>query len=209
MKLNNLEFKVINNAFRNWIFSNIEFKRIRKLVSLPENATCLEIGCGTGYAASQIFKNYHPQKLMAMDLDPKMIQIATSRYQTLPIEFIVADATHLPYDQEQFDAIFEFGVYHHIPDWRSALQEIVRVLKPNGVFVAEDLSKDTFETTIGSHGRKHFDHPYNEMFYKQEFKKELGKLEFEILFEKTFFPLRLIKYFLIIARKKTLAKQFS
>jgi ubiquinone/menaquinone biosynthesis C-methylase UbiE len=201
MKLNALEFKVVNNGLRNFIFSNIEFRRIRKMVSLPPKATCLEIGCGSGYAASQICKYYRPLKLKAMDLDPKMIEMAKSRYHGFPIEFSVADATSLPYATSQFDAVFEFGVLHHVPDWRKALQEIYRILKPNGIFVAEDLSKDTFETKLGRHGRKHFDHPYQKMFYKHEFIRELKDMHFDIRHDQSFFPLRLIKYFLVVADK--------
>jgi len=37
-----------------------------------------------------------------------------------------------------FDAVFSFGVLHHMEDWRRAIKEVSRVLKPGGEFFFEE-----------------------------------------------------------------------
>jgi ubiquinone/menaquinone biosynthesis C-methylase UbiE len=38
----------------------------------------------------------------------------------------------LPFADQYFDAVFDFGVLHHIPRWQTAVAEIGRVLRPGG-----------------------------------------------------------------------------
>ena len=35
--------------------------------------------------------------------------------------------------------MFDFGIIHHVPQWRRALAEVARVLKPGGRFYAEEV----------------------------------------------------------------------
>jgi SAM-dependent methyltransferase len=42
------------------------------------------------------------------------------------------DLTHLSFEDRQFDVVLSFDVLEHVPDYRKALQEIRRVLKPEG-----------------------------------------------------------------------------
>ena len=51
----------------------------------------------------------------------------------------VGDATAVPVEDESFDAVFDFGIIHHVPHWRAALGEVHRVLKPDGRFYAEEV----------------------------------------------------------------------
>ncbi|MFQ6083608.1 MAG: class I SAM-dependent methyltransferase [Candidatus Aminicenantia bacterium] len=50
----------------------------------------------------------------------------------------VADATDLPFSENSFDAVFAFGILHHIENWQKAISEIYRVLKPGGYFSFEE-----------------------------------------------------------------------
>jgi len=45
---------------------------------------------------------------------------------------LVADAEHLPFDDESFDVVYSWGVLHHTPDTRQAVAEVHRVLRPHG-----------------------------------------------------------------------------
>ena len=48
------------------------------------------------------------------------------------------DVTHLPYEADTFDAVFNFAVLHHVPDWKAGLREIARVLKVGGRLFSQD-----------------------------------------------------------------------
>jgi ubiquinone/menaquinone biosynthesis C-methylase UbiE len=54
------------------------------------------------------------------------------------------DASKLDFPDNHFDAVFDFGIIHHIPNWKDCIQELKRVLKPNGEVILEELSIDTF-----------------------------------------------------------------
>ena len=55
-----------------------------------------------------------------------------------------------------------------------------RVLKIHGEFLFEDLSLETWERGIGIPFKRITDHPYDQMFRKQEFIDELKTLGFAL-----------------------------
>lgn len=57
------------------------------------------------------------------------------------IDLRVADATKMPYEDGLFDAVFESDVVHHVPDWRAALREVARVLRPGRRFCIAEPSR--------------------------------------------------------------------
>lgn len=48
-------------------------------------------------------------------------------------QLIVSDSENLPFDDDFFDVVYSWGVIHHTPNTEKALNEIIRVLKPNGI----------------------------------------------------------------------------
>ena len=66
-----------------------------------------------------------------------------------PIADVKADICHLPFDDNSFDVVFCNHVLEHIPDDKKAMQELYRVLKPNGMGIfqiPQDLTREkTFE----------------------------------------------------------------
>src|SRR4030066_2444326 len=136
MKLNWAERWAVNNPSRP-LQQGLEIRWLRKKAQLIPAAMVLEIGCGRGAGAHIIKKKFQPRFLQAMDLDVRMIQKARqylSPAQKQGISFYVGDVIRLPYRDGALDAIFGFGVLHHVPDWQGAFAELPRVLKPGGFF---------------------------------------------------------------------------
>jgi len=133
----------------------------------------LEIGCGNGNGTKLIKKYFAPDNITAVDLDEKMIKIAQKRNKDSTVIFKIMDASNLDLPDNQFDAIFDFGIIHHIPDWRECLKELKRVLKPDGELLIEDLSLDSFTKDIGRLWKLLSDHPYELMYTAKEFKEYL------------------------------------
>lgn len=192
----------MNNPVRNLIQERIEVKRLRKLSGLPPNKTALEIGCGTGNGSKLIKKYFQTKKIYATDLDERMINIARRKNADDCITFEVQDATNLKYDNNSFDAVFDLGVIHHIPNWKDCLEELKRVLKPNGQMIIEDLSIETFDTFFGKLLKRVLDHPYANMYNKNEFVMHLKKIGFKIVEHKQYNTLGILKYFVIVAQKR-------
>jgi SAM-dependent methyltransferase len=110
-------------------------------IQLPPEPRCLEIGCGQGALARLLVERYNAQ-VVASDYDPSQVTLARERLADIhkQVESRVVDARAIPFAEAEFDALFSFGVLHHIPGgWRKALAEIARVLKPGGWFIFTDL----------------------------------------------------------------------
>ena len=177
MKLNWAERLAVNNPSR--VFQQkYEIGWIKKHAQLPPGGSFLEIGCGRGAGASIIQRQFSPGFLCSMDLDPLMIRRAFHylRPQELQnISFYAADALNLPHPDGAFDAVFGFGVLHHIPDWQGALAEVGRVLKPHGIYLLEELYPTLYQNFITRHILLH---PTENRFGGQELKKALDAANF-------------------------------
>ncbi len=209
MILNKLEFMLMNNPVRRLLQDKIEARKLRTLSSLPQNKVILEIGCGSGYGSRLIKKYFHPREIQALDLDPRMIALAKKRGSDPSISFRVGSAARLPYKDRTFDAVIEFAIIHHIPDWKNCLKELQRVLRPGGEIILEDLSRETFETTLGKMYKKVLQHPYSKMYYREEFVEYLQELGFKIKVKKVYSPFHLLQYFIVVAQKPTMREKLT
>jgi len=95
--------------------------------------TVLEIACGTGRVTSHLRKALSPDvRLVATDLNADMIEIAKNIVADRGIEWTVADALELPFEDGYFDLVVcQFGLMF-VPDKARALAEMYRVLKAGG-----------------------------------------------------------------------------
>jgi len=119
-------------------------------VSLPEHATCLELGCGQGALARLMVERFRA-RMTATDFDPAQVALAKSRLRDLgeKVSFQVVDARGLPFGDGEFDVVFSFGVMHHIAGgWRQVVGEVSRVLTPTGLFVFTDFYVPNWFTSI-------------------------------------------------------------
>jgi ubiquinone/menaquinone biosynthesis C-methylase UbiE len=132
-----------------------------------------------------------------------MIDIAKRKNHDSSIRYEVMDASKLSFSSNTFDAIFDFGIIHHIPNWRDCISELNRVLRPGGEAILEELSTDTFQTLPGRIWKVVLDHPYDEMFSRTEFVEVLVTAGFTIGGIRESYPLRLFKHFSLVARKQS------
>jgi SAM-dependent methyltransferase len=106
-------------------------------------ADILDAGCGNGYGLELLARAYRPRRLVGIDLMPEQIDRAKRR--GLGAEVRVGDITKIDEPSESFDAVFVFGILHHVPAWRDAMVELARVLRPGGALVIEELHGKTAE----------------------------------------------------------------
>ncbi len=93
----------------------------------------LEIACGTGRVTRHIRQTISDSaELVATDLNPGMIEVAKGALNEMNVEFCIADAQALPFDDESFDCVVcQFG-FMFVPDKPKAFRETFRVLKKDG-----------------------------------------------------------------------------
>ena len=179
MKLNWAERWAVNNPSR--VFQQRwEIGWLRRKANFPPGSTILEIGCGRGAGARLIYREFTPKIFHASDLDLQMIRRSAEYLppeDRKPIRFLVADAMHLPYPDETLDAIFAFGVLHHIPDWQEALAEIGRVLKAGGTYFFEELYPSLYQNFLTKHILLH---PRGNRFRSEDLKHALHEGQFDL-----------------------------
>jgi ubiquinone/menaquinone biosynthesis C-methylase UbiE len=91
----------------------------------------LEIGCGTGVMASRIH-DLPGVTLVATDFSPRFVELTAAR----GIDARQADICYLPFDDGSFDVVYAGWMLYHVRDLERALNEVRRVLRPGGTFVA-------------------------------------------------------------------------
>lgn len=99
--------------------------------ALVGDARILEVGCGTGAMAERI--NALPGvTLIATDFSPRFVELTAAR----GVDAREADICYLPFDDGSFDVVYAGWMLYHIRDLERALNEVRRVLRPGGTFVA-------------------------------------------------------------------------
>jgi ubiquinone/menaquinone biosynthesis C-methylase UbiE len=175
MKMNALEKLAMNNPFRAKIQRDVEMPLLESLGGRLEGKSVLEIGCGRGIGTELILERLGAAKVIATDYDEDMLRRAQKRlgqYDAERLELQTADATALKFEDQTFDAVFNFAAIHHIPDWQKAITEIHRVLRPGGRFYFQEV---TARWILRFPFKQLFEHPMENRFSGQEFVDELEK----------------------------------
>ncbi|MBR4248468.1 MAG: class I SAM-dependent methyltransferase [Treponema sp.] len=108
---------------------------IYKEISAAASAkNVLELATGPGMIAKHIAPS--AKSVTATDFAPKMIEAAKKGSVPDNVNFEVADATNLRYQNDSFDLVVIANALHIIPEPEKALAEIDRVLKANGTLIA-------------------------------------------------------------------------
>jgi S-adenosylmethionine-diacylgycerolhomoserine-N-methlytransferase len=114
--------------------------RLIREMELPQDATVLEVGCGTARNLIKIAKRYPSARLFGLDISSEMLRTASVALRRAGLENRVTlrceYAEHLSpslFDQtEPFDAVVFSYSLSMIPDWKQALRSAARALKPGG-----------------------------------------------------------------------------
>ena len=201
MILNKAEFFLMNNPLRAFIQEKYELPILLKMSTNNKSYySALEIGCGNGNGTRLIRKYYDPKKIVSIDLDEKMIELAQKSNKDNSIDFMVMDAAKLEFPDNSFDVVFDFGIVHHIPNWRDCIRGLKRVLKDDGELILEELSIESFSGFPGILWKRILAHPYEKMFTFIEFEKYLEEIGFVVMDKKHSNPLSLLKHISLIAR---------
>ncbi|WP_348800505.1 bifunctional demethylmenaquinone methyltransferase/2-methoxy-6-polyprenyl-1,4-benzoquinol methylase UbiE [Flavobacterium adhaerens] len=118
-------------------------KKVLQMVTETNPETILDIATGTGDLAILMAKT-NAEKIIGLDISPGMLEIGTKKIEekklSQRIEMVLGDSENMPFEDNYFDAItVAFGVrnFEHL---EKGLTEILRVLKPNGIFVILETS---------------------------------------------------------------------
>lgn len=180
MKMNWFEKMSMNSPIRAMFLRWYEAPLLRRLGGRLDGLNVLEVGCGRGVGTQLLFEQFGAGHIKALDLDPDMIARARRRlavYMPDRLTLEVGDITAIQAEDHSFDAVVDFAVLHHIPNWQAAVSEIRRVLKPGGRFLFEEVTKHALDKWFY---RTFMVHPEENRFTALQFVQELERQGFVI-----------------------------
>ncbi|MBU0703138.1 MAG: methyltransferase domain-containing protein, partial [Chloroflexi bacterium] len=122
---------------------------------INKDTRVLDVGCGVGATACHLAKEYGC-RVVGVDLRESMIALSNERAQkenvARLVEFRVADAQDLPFDDAHFDVVLCESVATFIEDKQRVVGEFRRVVKPGGyVGFNEEIWLETPPAEIVTH----------------------------------------------------------
>ena len=123
---------VTNDTVINTILDNAGVKK---------GSNVLDVACGTGVLFSY-YMDRNICSLTAVDISPKMIEIAKEKYKDTDIDIICADVETYDFGK-QFDSIVVYNAYPHFKDADVLISVLANKLKNGGILtVAHGMSRD-------------------------------------------------------------------
>lgn len=180
MLLNRAEYALMNNPLRAAVQRRFEAPRLLRMGGAMQGGRALEIGCGRGVGTELILDVFGADSVDAFDLDARMVEQARARlaHYGSRVRLWVGDAISISAPNDSYDAVFDFGIIHHILDWRRAVAEVHRVLKPGRRFYAEEVLDRFIANPIT---RAVLEHPLHDRFDWAAFGQELSTAGFDII----------------------------
>lgn len=138
-----------------WLFGSFyeEEDKVRNgmidLLELKKDSRVLEVGCGTGRDSFRIAQRMGREgSLFLQDLSPKMVLKTEKKLKedaqklglNCELNYFVSSATHLPFRDGYFDAVFHFGGFNHFAEKAKTLKEFSRITRKGGKVVFGDES---------------------------------------------------------------------
>lgn len=145
-----------NEEGRNSRQAQLEIPLLVRSLRLPSDARILEIGCGRGIALPVLDRLCSPRRLVGLDIDGELLVEAADnlREDGTEAELVCGDVRQMPFADEAFDVIIDFGTLYHIAGPQSAVDEVARVLAPGGTFVYETKASQILSHPVRSRGRR-------------------------------------------------------
>lgn len=142
----------------------------RYLAAKPivKNKTVLDIASGSGYGSKILAES--AKFVYGVDINEVAVNYSQKNYGSNNIKYLVGDGESIPLENASVDVVVTFETIEHIKNYKKFLEEIVRVLKPNGVAIIS--TPNDLEFSEGNHFHLH-EFEYNELskLLKQYFKK--------------------------------------
>lgn len=145
-----------NMESRNGLQATFAVPLLIRALGLPTGGRVLEVGCGRGIALPVLSRLLRPSKLVGLDNDDTLLGEARRRVDGggLEVTLIYGDVRQMPFPDDSFDLVIDFGTCYHIARPAVALQEVERVLAPGGLFVHETRIAQHLAHPVRSFGRR-------------------------------------------------------
>jgi len=115
-------------------------RSFRSILRKP-GARALDLCCGTGDMATALRKQAQNVEIVGADFSRGMLTRGSRKFHLHRIEAVETDALSLPFPSESFDLVVSAFGFRNLANYDAGLQEIHRVLRPNGEVGILDFSE--------------------------------------------------------------------
>ena len=158
-----------------------EYKKVRlqRLFEtlIPAGGSVLDVGCGRSLF-SEIDVDF-PFTVVAGDLEYAGVRARASEVPEQ--QWLVFDADHVPFADQQFDALFAGEIIEHMSDVPATLAEWCRVLKPGGVVIITTPNRERFLSVADCRLRPYSEDHLSELSYRELAGPLLAEAGFEFV----------------------------
>ena len=139
------KYDFVNNVMSFGTQNHVKNRAI-KMFDIKPHDNVIDLCCGTGDLSGIIKKTSPHACITGIDFSEKMLSVAKEKYTD--ICFMQGDVTNLPYADNSFDfAVMGFGL-RNILNAEKAVEEVYRILKPNGKFLHLDFGRKNFASRV-------------------------------------------------------------
>ncbi len=134
----------------------VETKCVFDLFKVRKGMKVLDVGCGTGNFSIKLAKM--GCEVIGIDISEEMLKVAEekAKKEGLNIKFYNMDVYNMEYEADYFDGIVSVTAFEFLEEPEKAIEEMFRVLKPNGYLLIGTINKDS---------------AWGEMYLSKEFQK--------------------------------------
>ncbi len=125
--------------------------RYQAAQDLVAGKVVLDVASGSGYGTQLLAKK--AKKVYGVDIDKDSVKYATKIYGGKNIEFKVGDGESIPLPTASVDVVTTFETIEHVKNYKQFLDEIKRVLKPDGLAIVS--TPNDLEFAEGNHYHLH------------------------------------------------------
>lgn len=149
----NRRSETYENSLRQWLFFDRVQKTVLDLANCEaEPESILDVGCGTGRLLRKAKERWPDARLLGIDPAEGMVEKA--RQMVPSATFYVGMAEALPLPDASVDLVVSTSSFHHWQNQAKGVQEIARVLRPNGKCVIADIMTPMVLSKVIRHFRR-------------------------------------------------------
>lgn len=155
------------------VYNFIDETKVRHLrPMLPPGGNAIEVGAGSGRLLIRLGQE-RPYRLVALDYAPYAVRAVREnlRRSGLRGDALFGDARSLPFESGSFDVVLSGGLLEHFREPAEVIREMVRVLRPGGLFYADIVPRKTSLYRWAERGRMAHDEHLAEGIFESDLPK--------------------------------------
>lgn len=134
-----------------WVLDEFYKKTLEKEIRSNPNLVILDAGIGTGRTIGPLLNL--GINLIGIDISKEMLKKASERLAgrvtKSQVSLIIGDVAQLPFRDCSFDVVIAVHLLHLLKNWKQAIRETRRVLKPKNPFIVADHNCPELDTKLG------------------------------------------------------------